>query len=112
VTCGIPHAGRGEASVFIREYAELGPEVSGIRRTGAASLDLAWTASGRVDAFFERGLSPWDMAAGILIAREAGATVTDLAGGTRMFASGDIAAGNEYVHGALLARLKAAAKRS
>ena len=57
------------------------PEVAGIRRFGAAALDLAYVAAGRFDGFWERDLSPWDLAAGILIVREAGGYVTDLDGG-------------------------------
>ena len=74
------------------------PEVAGIRRFGAAALDLAWVAAGRFDGFWERGLSPWDMAAGILLIREAGGYVTDLDGGEAMLETGDIVAGNEAIH--------------
>lgn len=74
----------------------------GIRRTGAAALDLAYVAAGRLDGFWEEALSPWDMAAGILLIREAGGFVSDLAGGTDMFGRGDIATGNEHIHKALL----------
>jgi myo-inositol-1(or 4)-monophosphatase len=78
------------------------PQVSGIRRTGSAALDLAWVAAGRFDGFFEHGLSPWDMAAGALLVREAGGLVTDAKGGKSMLESGDIVAGNPQVHRALL----------
>ena len=61
--------------------AELLPVVRDIRRVGAAAIDLCWVASGRLDAFYERGLAPWDLAAGALVAEEAGATVGDLDGG-------------------------------
>ena len=57
------------------------PEVAGIRRFGAAALDLAWVAAGRFDGFWEHGLPPWDIAAGVLLVREAGGYVTDLKGG-------------------------------
>jgi myo-inositol-1(or 4)-monophosphatase len=82
------------------------PQVAGIRRFGAASLDLAWVAAGRFDGFWERELSPWDLAAGILLVREAGGFATDLAGGDSMLESGGIVAGNESVHSQLLAHLR------
>jgi myo-inositol-1(or 4)-monophosphatase len=81
-------------------------EVAGIRRTGAACIDLAWTAAGRFDAYWEHALQPWDMAAGIVLIREAGGMVTDLNGGQEMFDSGGIAVGNSYVHKQLLALLE------
>jgi myo-inositol-1(or 4)-monophosphatase len=64
-----------------------------VRRFGSAALDLAWVAAGRFDGFWEQKLKPWDLAPGILIAREAAAIVTDLDGGDGMLATGDIIAG-------------------
>jgi len=81
-------------------------EVAGLRRFGAAALDLAWVAAGRFDAFWERGLSPWDMAAGILMIREAGGFATDLDGADGFFSKRHIIAGNEFLHKALLEVLK------
>ena len=78
-------------------------KVAGLRRFGAAALDLAFVAAGRFDGYWERDLSPWDMAAGILLVREAGGFVTDLDGGDAMFAKGHIVAGNETMHRELLA---------
>src|SRR5262249_58484120 len=72
VACGMPHMGRGDRSLFRSEMAAVQERVAGLRRFGAAALDLAWVAAGRFDAFWERDLSPWDMAAGILMIREAG----------------------------------------
>lgn len=69
-----------------REVAHVLPCVRDIRRAGAASIDLCWVAGGRLDAYYERGLQPWDWAAGMLVAREAGATVTVLADGTAVAA--------------------------
>ena len=68
---GIPHLGRGNKELFIKEMDKIIPEVAGIRRSGSAALDLAWIAAGRYDIFWERGLSVWDIAAGILLVREA-----------------------------------------
>jgi myo-inositol-1(or 4)-monophosphatase len=102
ITTGIPHRGRPGQDRFLSECKRLMPQVSGIRRTGSAALDLAWVAAGRFDGFFEHGLSPWDMAAGALLVREAGGLVTDAKGGKSMLESGDIVAGNPQVHRALL----------
>ena len=82
--------------------------VAGIRRCGAAALDLAWTAAGRFDGFWERFLSPWDMAAGMVILREAGGFVSDIDGREQSFENGTIVAGNEDIHRQMLAVLKKA----
>jgi myo-inositol-1(or 4)-monophosphatase len=79
-----------------------------VRRTGSAALDLAWVAAGRFDGFWERALSPWDLAAGMLIVREAGGLVTDLDGGTDVLTKGSVLAGNEYIHASLLSAIKSA----
>ncbi len=76
-------------------------EVAGVRRMGAVALDLAYVAAGRFDGFWERDLMPWDMAAGVLLIREAGGYASDLEGGNAMFDTGTIVAGNEYIHKAL-----------
>ena len=109
VACALPHRGRGGLAEFRKEFAPVQEKVVGLRRFGAAALDLAWTAAGRVDAYWERNLSPWDMAAGILMVREAGGFATDLEGQDAMFATGDILAGNDPMHHELLALLKQAA---
>jgi myo-inositol-1(or 4)-monophosphatase len=106
IATGMPFKGHGDIPLYMRELASIMPEVAGIRRFGAAALDLAWVAAGRFDGFWERGLSPWDVAAGILIIREAGGYVTDLQGGDSMLESGEVVAGNEAVHRQLLAHLR------
>jgi myo-inositol-1(or 4)-monophosphatase len=108
VACGLPHLGRGDLALSRKELAVVQPKFAGLRRFGAAALDLAWIAAGRFDAYWERDLSPWDMAAGLLLVREAGGFVTDLDGGDAMFAKGHIAAGNETMHRELLRLLKEA----
>ncbi len=85
---GVPHLGRGHHGNFLVELRNVMAEVSGMRRLGAAALDLAYVAAGRLDGFWERGLSPWDMAAGILMIREAGGFVTDTNGGAKIFEIG------------------------
>ena len=78
--------------------AAIRENAAGVRRFGAAALDLAYVAAGRLEAFWEFGLSPWDIAAGILLVREAGGYVSDLSGGQTMLTSGDILAANDHLH--------------
>ncbi|MBX3597952.1 MAG: inositol monophosphatase [Rhizobiaceae bacterium] len=99
---GVPHLGRGHHGKYLVELRNVMAEVSGIRRYGSAALDLAYVAAGRLDGFWESGLSPWDVAAGILMVREAGGFVSDFDGGQEIFESGKICAGNELIHRALL----------
>jgi len=79
-----------------------------LRRLGAAALDLCFVASGSYDGFWERGLKPWDMAAGVLIIREAGGFVSDADGGQDFLTSGSICAGNEAIYAQLLALTRTA----
>jgi len=110
VACALPHRGRGGLAEFRKEFVLVQERVVGLRRYGAAALDLAWVAAGRLDAYWERNLSPWDMAAGILMVREAGGFVSDIDGDDAMLTKGHIVAGNEAMHRDLLAVLKRAAK--
>jgi myo-inositol-1(or 4)-monophosphatase len=82
---------------------------AGVRRTGAAALDLAWVAAGRFDGFWERNLRAWDLAAGIVILREAGGFVSDADGKDKMLETGSVVAGNETIQRKLLKQLKTAA---
>ncbi|MEM1139764.1 MAG: inositol monophosphatase family protein [Pseudomonadota bacterium] len=99
---GIPFRGRPGHAVFKAELDALMDEVAGIRRFGAASLDLAYVAAGRFDGFWERGLAPWDIAAGAILVREARGVVTDAIGGGVILDRGDIVAANEALHRPLL----------
>jgi myo-inositol-1(or 4)-monophosphatase len=110
VACGLPHHGRGDLALGRHEIAAAQQNYAGLRRFGAATLDLAWVAAGRFDAFWERDLSPWDMAAGILLVREAGGFVSDLDGGDAILSKGSIAAGNDTMHRELLRLMKEAGK--
>jgi myo-inositol-1(or 4)-monophosphatase len=110
IGCGLPHHGRGDLALNRKEIAAVQEKVAGLRRFGAAALDLAFIAAGRLDGYWERDLSPWDMAAGILFVREAGGFVTDLDGGDGMFGKGHIVAGNEPMHHQLQGLLKAAVR--
>ncbi|HWX47401.1 MAG TPA: inositol monophosphatase family protein [Roseomonas sp.] len=93
---GIPFAKVPRKAEFTAILAKLMPQVAGIRRMGSASLDLAWTAAGRYDGYWELGLKPWDIAAGVIILKEAGGYVTDPEGGDS-FASGNVIAGNPFL---------------
>lgn len=108
IGCGIPHLGKlaGHAK-FKAEFAAVMARAANLRRLGAAALDLCFVASGRYDGFWERGLKPWDMAAGALIVREAGGFMTDADGGADFLAKGSVCAGNEVIHRQLLALIAA-----
>jgi myo-inositol-1(or 4)-monophosphatase len=106
IATGMPFKGHGDHAKYLRELAALMPSVAGVRRFGAAALDLAWVAAGRFDGFWESNLSPWDMAAGILLIREAGGFATDPDGGDGVLDSGSIVAGNESIHRQLLALIR------
>ena len=106
IACGLPHLGRGDFETASREMAALQPHVAGLRRFGAASLDLAWVAAGRFDGYWERNLAAWDMAAGIVLVREAGGFVSDFEGRDAIFETGNIIAGNEYIQREIVTALK------
>ncbi len=108
IACGLPHLGRGDLAQFRKEFAAVQEKVAGLRRFGAAALDLAWVAAGRLDAYWERNLSPWDMAAGLLLVREAGGFVSDLDGGDEVFGKREILAGNEAMQRELLTLIRQA----
>lgn len=101
IATGIPFSGRGDMGEWIRIYSELGPRIAGIRRVGAASLDLAWVAAGRYDGFWESALAPWDTAAGCLLVREAGGFVSDYKGRSHPICDETILAGNDQLHSKL-----------
>ena len=98
---GIPHCGRGDAARWAKIYAAVGPQVSGVRRFGAAALDLAWVAAGRMDGFWEDDLDVWDTAAGVLLVREAGGFVSDYRGQDRYFEKREYIAANGEIHSRL-----------
>lgn len=95
---GIPHQGRPEHGRSLKQLKLVMENSSGIRRFGAASLDLAYVAAGRCDGYWEIGLKPWDIAAGIIMVREAGGYVSDLDGSNNMLESGNILAANDALH--------------
>lgn len=108
IATGIPHRGRPHHDEFSLELPYLMKRVAGVRRCGAAALDLAWLAAGRFDGFWERGLAAWDMAAGIILIEEAGGIVSDLDGGRESLAKGSVVAGNPNIHRLLRKNLQGA----
>jgi myo-inositol-1(or 4)-monophosphatase len=109
IVTGIPHRGKPGQDHFLREMGAVMSVTAGVRRTGAAALDLAWVAAGRFDGFWERNLRAWDLAAGIVILREAGGFVSDADGKDKILKTGSVVAGNETIQRKLLKQLKAAA---
>jgi len=107
----VPWKGHGHLDRFQKILDSVGPEVAGIRRFGSAALDLAWVAAGRFDGFWEEDLQLWDVAAGILLVREAGGFVTDFRGGDSALAKGQVLAANDQLH-SKLHKLVAAALRT
>jgi myo-inositol-1(or 4)-monophosphatase len=97
ISTGFPFRPGDNFNSYLRMMADVMQRTAGLRRPGAAALDLAYVAAGRFDGFWERPLQPWDMAAGIVLIREAGGYVSDMAGGTQMLETKSIAAGNEQI---------------
>jgi len=92
---GLPFAGRADLPETLQDLARVLPVCAGVRRWGAAALDLAYVAAGRYDGFWERGLHPWDMAAGLLLVKEAGGLSEPLDKNGNIFDDGALIAGNE-----------------
>jgi myo-inositol-1(or 4)-monophosphatase len=99
---GFPYRVFDHIDAYLAIFRDLAQKTAGMRRPGAASLDLAWVACGRMDGFWELGLSPWDMAAGSLLITEAGGLVSDLSGESNYMQTGNIIGGNPKIFGQLL----------
>jgi myo-inositol-1(or 4)-monophosphatase len=106
VGTGIPQMGRGDHSHYVAKLESVMGKTAGVRRWGAASLDLAFVAAGRYDAYFEYGLSSWDVAAGILMVREAGGLVSDIAGAPYQLGGPSILASNFHLRDPLIEALR------
>jgi myo-inositol-1(or 4)-monophosphatase len=106
VGTGFPFKVMDNVDDYLRMLKNVMKVTSGVRRPGAAALDLAWVAAGRMDAFWEIGLSPWDMAAGALLVREAGGLMGDLDGEEKYLDSGRVLATNGKLFSAMLQLLK------
>ncbi len=98
IATGIPFKAHADHPAYLAMLEAVMAEVAGVRRYGSAALDLAWLAAGRYDGFWEIGLSPWDIAAGILLVREAGGFVSEIGGGHKMLDSGSVLAANDHLH--------------
>jgi myo-inositol-1(or 4)-monophosphatase len=110
IACGLPHMGRGDLDLARAEMTAIQSKVAGLRRFGAAALDMAFVAAGRFDGFWERNLQPWDIAAGQIMVREAGGIVSGIDGDDDPLQTGHVICGNEFVHAALVKMLKPLAK--
>lgn len=108
IGCGIPHLGKPGHALFKAEFAAVMARASNLRRLGAAALDLCFVASGAYDGFWERDLKPWDVAAGMLIVKEAGGFLSDADGGPDVLEKCSVCAGNETIHSQLLALIRSA----
>jgi myo-inositol-1(or 4)-monophosphatase len=103
---GMPYGPDADNSAYLAILPAVMKATSGVRRMGAAALDLAYVAAGRFDGYWEFGTGPWDIAAGLLLVREAGGYVSDLSGGHTMLTSGDVLAANDHLHLPLAALIR------
>jgi len=103
---GFPFKHPQHLDTFVETFKAVHPQAAGIRRAGSAALDLAYVAAGRLDGFWEIGLSPWDMAAGVLLVREAGGIVTDFSGDGNYLQTGNVVAAANKVFPALFEAIK------
>jgi len=103
---GFPFRDQTYVNAYLGMFKTLLPRAAGIRRAGSAALDLAYVAAGRLDGFWEIGLKPWDMAAGVLLIQEAGGVVGDFRGGQTFFANGNVVTGNPKIYEALVAAIQ------
>lgn len=109
IATGFPYSAKtAELDRYTRQFARIAQQTAGIRRPGAAALDFAAVAAGRYDAFWELSLAPWDIAAGMLLIREAGGLVTDFEGNDAMVAHGSFVAGNPAMHAWVLEQIRTA----
>jgi myo-inositol-1(or 4)-monophosphatase len=106
ITTGFPFRAKQLLDDYLRLFKNILIKVSDIRRAGSAALDLAHLACGRCDGFFEIGLSPWDVAAGSIIIKEAGGIISDFGGGNNYLSTGNIVAGTPFIHIAILNEVK------
>lgn len=103
---GFPFRIKEQLDTYLKSFRELFFLSSGIRRVGAVALDFAWLASGRYEGFWEMGLSPWDVAAGYLLIKEAGGLITDFGGGDEPVWTGNVVASNGHLHAQVLKVVK------
>lgn len=102
---GFPFKNNANIEPYLDIFRDIFSSTSGVRRAGAASLDLAYVAAGKLDGFFEIGLKPWDLAAGLLLIQEAGGVVTDFTNDHEYFKSGNVVCANPNMHRVLLEKI-------
>lgn len=107
VCCGVMHVGRGIHPTNLADIRAVMARTAGVRHMGSIALELAYVAAGRFDGLVERWLASWDVAAGIVLVREAGGFVTDARGGDTSLVSGEVVAGNEWIHAGLVEAVRA-----
>jgi myo-inositol-1(or 4)-monophosphatase len=112
LSCGLPHDSIDDFQTFNRELMAIQGHAGGFRRTGSACLDLAYVAAGRFDGFWERGLKPWDIAAGMILVREAGGHIVDIDAKPDPMTTGNVLASNAELFAELHKRLRAASSPS
>jgi len=105
---GIPFKGRPGHEQFVADATQVMATCAGIRRFGSAALDLAYVAAGRYEGYWESGIRPWDIAAGIVLVKEAGGYVTDMDGKGEMLTTGEVVAANDHLHSSILKLLNTA----
>jgi myo-inositol-1(or 4)-monophosphatase len=106
VGTGFPFKELGRLDLYMKQLQVFMSKSSGVRRAGAAALDLAYVACGRLDAFWELGLAPWDMAAGALLIQEAGGLVADMTGEQDFMSTGDVVAATPKIFPAVLEAMR------
>jgi myo-inositol-1(or 4)-monophosphatase len=102
IATGFPFRAKEMIDHYLHAFREIFRGVSDIRRAGSAALDLSYIAAGRFEGFFELKLSPWDIASGALLIEEAGGVITDFGGGEEYLSTGNVVAGNPYIHPQIL----------
>lgn len=103
---GFPFKQQQHLDIYLETFKALFPDTAGIHRPGSAALDLAYLAAGRLDGFWEIGLNPWDIAAGVLLVKEAGGMIGDFSGGDEYLKTGNVVAGNLKVYEDILKRIQ------
>ncbi len=106
IATGFPFRRKEMISSYLDAFKKIFEKVSDIRRAGSAAIDLAYIAAGRTEGFFELNLSPWDIAAGSLLIKEAGGSITDFDGGDQYLSTGNVVAGNNGIHPEILKIIK------
>ncbi|MEL6599827.1 MAG: inositol monophosphatase family protein [Pseudomonadota bacterium] len=109
---GVPFANHGDLPATLQDMARLLPQCAGVRRWGAASLDLAYVAAGRYDGYWERSLNPWDIAGGLLLVKEAGGLTGPITPDTSALETGSVIAANELVFDRFTAIIRNAPKQT